>query len=426
MRGNLRKGLLFLRKCAIINLLKAIQLYKLKEYGYGGGKMKKNLQKCLALAMVGTMLFSVASCGTNESDKDDGIILKDVQQAKNVILLIGDGMGPEQIKAGELFKGEKLAMQKFPYQTKVETRSASDLITDSAAAATALATGTRTSNGKVGQDVDSNELETIVDIAHGLGKRTGILATEELYGATPMGFAGHSVARSNYKELLTTAAKSSNVNLFASSKIDTYYQDILTGEGYTLLKEADKISEATEEKIFGSYTIWANYDSMMAEDANVAFDRLVTEALEYLSQDEDGFFLMAEGSHIDHGGHNNDICYMLEELIAFNDAVEAVLNWAKDRDDTVVLVTADHETGGLELEEKTTHKIMHDVYMNYGLGDCYTWTSTGHTNTDVNLYINGAKIDFSKYYFEEGVKRIKNTDVFQIMKYLMVGENVAE
>ena len=159
---------------------------------------------------------------------------------------------------------------------------------------------------------------------------------------------------------------------------------------------------------------------MSANGALGAFDRIVTEALDYLSQDEDGFFLMAEGSHIDHGGHNNDVCYMLEELLAFDDAVQAVLEWAKDREDTVVIVTADHETGGFTFDEKTSHKKLLKVYEADGEGDCYAWTTTSHTGVDVNLYINGADIDFASYSFGTN-ERIKNTDVFEIMKHLLTG-----
>ena len=396
----------------------------------------KNIKKLLALLLVGVMSFttlSLTACNksgdsgeneTNQSSVEEAsgpIILKNVTQAKNVILLIGDGMGPEQIKAGEHFKGEKLSMQNFPYMTQVETRSASDAVTDSAAAATALATGNRTTNGMVGMDAEGNTFETIVDIAHNLGKRTGIIATEELNGATPMGFSAHADARGKTSELLESAATSSNVNLFASYLIPAKYQNFFKDEGYEKLQIADDISESTSEKVFGSYLIPATYDSMAAEGGYVAFDRLVTEALEYLSKDEDGFFLMAEGSHIDHGGHENNICYMLEELIAFDNAVQAVLEWAKNRDDTVVIVTADHETGGLSLQEGTTHEEMQNTYDSNGQGTCYSWGTKGHTGVDVNLYINGANIDFSKYSFETK-ERIKNTDVFEIMKDLFVGE----
>lgn len=401
--------------------------------------MKINLKKWFALAAAGMMACSMTSCadivskvtgmfGGNsqsensvEEETNQPIILKNVTEAKNVILMIGDGMGPQQIKAGEVFKGEQLAMQGFPYKTTVETCSASAQITDSAAAATALATGVRTTNGVVGMDTELNELTTIVDIAHGLGKSTGILATEELYGATPMGFSGHASARGKSYELIQSAADSSNVNLFASYVIAPQYQSILQEAGYEKIDNVDAISEATSDRIFGSYAIEAGQESMTANGSITAFDRLVTEALEYLSEDPDGFFLMAEGSHIDHGGHNNNICYMLEELIAFDDAVQAVLEWAKDRDDTVVIVTADHETGGFILDGDATHEDLQSVYENGGMGGCYMWTTGGHTATDVNCYINGADIDFKEYSFGTN-GRIKNTDVFEIMKFLVTGE----
>lgn len=379
--------------------------------------MKKIIKQGVMLALTGVLAFPMISCG--ETNKT--IQLKNVKQAKNVILMIGDGMGPTQIRAGELFKGEKLTMQGFPYKTTVQTRSNNNGTTDSAAAATALATGQRTNNGVIGRGPDYQDLETIVDVAHGLGKATGIIATEEIYGATPMGFSGHADNRGDTNDLLRSAATSSNVNLFASSAITLAQQSVFVENGYTNVAYADDISESTADKIIGSYTIKATYDSMMAEGEYVALDRLVTEALEYLSKDEDGFFLMAEGSHIDHGGHNNDICYMLEELIAFDDAIAAVLEWAKNRDDTVVIVTADHETGGLVLERDTTHQMMVDVYQSFGRGGCYEWLTTGHTSTDVNLYINGANINFAKCSFESK-DRIKNTDVFDIMKYLMTGK----
>lgn len=412
------------------------------------------IKKTIAFLFAGMMVFSMAACGAHagesynnavtkrgangskngvtknlanaskESDESP-IILTEVTQAKNVILLIGDGMGPEQIKAGEIYKGESLALQNFPYKTTVETRSASDVVTDSAAAGTALATGKRTINGMVGKDPNYLNLETIVDIAHNMGKRTGIIATEELYGATPMAFSSHVYNRNDRDCLLESAATTSNVNLFASYVMDASYQSVFTNAGYEKIDDVDLISESTSEKVFGSYMIRADAPSMSASANRMAFDRVVTEALEYLSKDEDGFFLMAEGSHIDHGGHNNDITYMLSELLAFDDAVQAVLAWAENRDDTVVIVTADHETGGLQLKDSAytalnfLETVSNDGGMTY-VPVHYQWTTTSHSAVDVNCYINGANIDFRNYSF--GVSgRIKNTDVFKIMKGLLQG-----
>ena len=377
----------------------------------------------------GNAKTNVASRPINSANKgleEDGpITLTEVSQAKNLILLIGDGMGPEQIKAGEIYKGEGLAMQGFPYKTTVETRSAFDEVTDSAAAGTALATGRRTKNGMVGKDPDYLNLETIVDIASGMGKRTGVISTEELYGATPMAFSAHAYNRNDRECLLKSAATNSNVNFFASYAMAEEYQNIFTSAGYESVADVDSISEAASDKVFGSYMIRADAPSMSASASRVAFDRVVTEAIEYLSQDEDGFFLMAEGAHIDHGGHNNDMTYMLQELLAFDDAVQAVLEWAADRDDTVVIVTADHETGGLELKESAYTALnflettSYDSGMTY-VPKHYAWTTTSHSSTDVNFYINGANIDFRNYSFGTNA-RIKNTDVFKIMKGLLQG-----
>ena len=129
---------------------------------------------------------------------------------------------------------------------------------------------------------------------------------------------------------------------------------------------------------------------------------------------------MAEGSHIDHGGHGYDIAYMLDELLAFDDGVRAALEWAKDRDDTVIIVTADHETGGLTLKEDATQEQMREVYVYKMANNCYSWGTKGHTSTDVMCYINGADIDFKQYSFGTN-GRIKNTDVFEIMKTLLEG-----
>ena len=398
--------------------------------------MKKSMKQWLALVSAGIMTFSMASCsdltgalagllgggvGGEQSVEDDSpVILPNVTMAKNVILMIGDGMGPNQIKAGELMRNEPLTMQQFPYMTKVETRSYNATVTDSAAAATALATGVRTNNGTIGKNPAGEDLETIVDIAASLGKRTGIIATEDLWGATPMGFSSHADSRNDKATLLTEATVSSNVNLFVSYAMAYRYQNVFPEAGFEKIDRAEDISEATTDKVFGSYLIEAKAPSMSSEAANLAFDFLITEVLEYLSKDEDGFFLMAEGSHIDHGGHNNDLTYMLEELLAFDDAVKAVMKWAKGRDDTVVIVTADHETGGFMLEDYVTHDHMVEAYGSR-FGDGISWTSTGHTDTDVNFYINGADIDFASYSFGTA-DRIKNTDVFEIMKSLMLGK----
>ena len=379
-------------------------------------KQMKTLKKLFATLMAMTFAFGASSCLLeNEPKIEETFVAK--EDVKNVILLIGDGMGPNQIRAGALYKGEPLFMQTLQQKTYVETCSASDEVTDSAAAATALATGVRTNNGRVGIDPSGNLLETIVDIAKANGKRTGVITTEGLNGATPMGFSGHAKNRNYSDELLETASTTSNVDLFASYHFTSYY-DLVPNAGYEVIEDVDLISESTADKVFGTYEILASAPSMSADSEAVAFDRLVMEALDYLSKDEDGFFLMAEGAHIDHGGHNNDIMYMLTELLAFDDMVRAVVHWAKERQDTLVLVTADHETGGLEIDAKATTENLLEVG-EYGY-EYFEWTTSGHTDTNVCFYAYGSKVNFMKYSSLNTAKRIKNTDINKIMKDFII------
>ena len=388
----------------------------------------KRVKKLIAVITAGILSLLGVSCSISNSGSDSSAenkkweyLIEGVTEVKNVILMIGDGMGPEQIKAGEIYKGESLVMQQFPYKVRVNTDSLSGT-TDSSAAATAMATGRSILNGCVGLDANAYleddptaEMETIIDIASAMGKRTGVLTTEVLYGATPMGFSAHNFFRDHSLELLESAAKNSNVNLFASETINKDYYQYFTKNGYTEIPSVSDISTATQDKIFGTYNIKASAESMTAI-VDVAFDYLITEALDYLSQDEDGFFLMAEGAHIDHGGHNNDMRYMLEELLAFDDAIKAVLEWTKGRTDTVVIVTADHECGSLMLGPEVTHENI--LEEKNGKPVNYMWGSTGHSATEVFCFINGVDLDFSQYS-RRSKNAIKNTDIFEIVYDLL-------
>lgn len=362
--------------------------------------MKK---KILAILCAVVCLFSV-SCTPDYSGKQ----IK-AENVKNVILLIGDGMGQNQIKAGEILKGEPLFMQGLTQQTKVETSPYDeDVVTDSAAAATAMATGVRTRGGYVGLDKDGNHLESIVDIAKRNGKRTGVISTEELTGATPMGFSSHALNRSSAYELVSNAVASSNVDLFAGYIFSSLiYSSLYEENGYTKVANVDDISKSSANKIFGDYCVYADEPSMQANLDVSALDRLVMESIEWLSKDEDGFFLMAEGAHIDKKCHENNLNAMLKELYAFDDTVKAVVNWASKRNDTVVIVTADHETGGLGFMRSATKENFFEKYW---------WQTTGHTATPVNLYFYGNELNFEKISSYGDATLIRNVDIFRLMK----------
>lgn len=378
------------------------------------------IRKYVALALALGMLTGLIGC----NKKEEGPVLNEASEIKNVILFIGDGMGSQQIKFGEIMKEAPLIFQEFPYQTQLDTDSVDEfgvrVTTDSAAAATALATGTLTINGRVGMGPESVEpLETIIDVAQSMGKRTGVITTEELSGATPMGFSAHAEARGQSRTLLTGAAES-GIDFFASDL--TSGVEMFEEAGYSVihfLKDYDKKMKKTD-KLYCNMMIKPIVDE--DDTMYTTFEDTVETALDFLSRDSDGFVLMAEGAHIDHGGHNNDIEYMVRELLAFDEGVQAALEWAKGRGDTVILVTADHETGGLMLQEGITKDNYTDMESEDGFHydtKYYNWSTSGHSSAYVNLYVNGKSVDFKKYSEYDSSELIKNTAVFSIMKDLL-------
>lgn len=333
---------------------------------------------------------------------------------KNVILLIGDGMGPNHVKAGEIYKGSQTAIHSMPFSTYSLTRSANKEITDSAAGATALATGVRTNNGYVGVDTDQQTLTTIMDIALERGKRTGVVTTDIMSGATPMAFSAHCEDRHDGSALLSSAAKS-GVNLFVSyAEYPAFDDSTLPFEygGYTKLQDVDDISDETSDYVVGTYSIKATATPQSADLDSVAFDRVVSESIAYLAKDTDGFVLMAEGARIDKQAEKNDFQGMLDEMLAFDNAVQTALDWAKGRNDTIVIVTADHETGGLQLAEDITKENMYSKH---------SWSTTSHTATNVYCNVYAPSVDFLRYSSEGKATEMKNVDVFTMMKTFVVG-----
>ena len=168
----------------------------------------------------------------------------------------------------------------------------------------------------------------------------------------------------------------------------------------------------------------AGADSMTVDEMVLSLDGLVSEALDYLTKDKDGFFLMVEGAHIDHGGHQNSIEYMLAELLAFDDAVKYATEWAKKRGDTLVMVTADHETGGLWVNEDAKYGELFEYDYDLGKYVNYSWSSDSHTATHVCLFVYGDEINFAEYSAIGNASLIKNIDVFRIAKTYLQGKNV--
>lgn len=284
-------------------------------------------------------------------------------RAKNVILLIGDGMGTNQRLAATSYLGQSLHMD-GEIRTIITTHSANSAVTDSAAAATALATGQKTNNGYLSISPDGEKLTTILEKAAAAGKATGLVATSTITHATPAAFAAH---RNNRNDELGVALD------FLDNKVDlllgggrqlflpiskggrrTDGRD-LTSEfqtlGYKYLEKTKELESLSSLPALGLF-IDEGFPYAIENDGSLpTMAQMTKKALELLSQNQEGFFLMVEGSQIDWTCHANDPAATFFEIVAFDEAVAEALRFATDHPETLVVVVGDHETGGLKLGE---------------------------------------------------------------------------
>lgn len=265
------------------------------------------------------------------------------QTPKNIILFIGDGMGLAQVTAGKVAKG-KLEMERCPVTGLITTRSANALVTDSAAAATALSTGVKTRNGSLGVDENGNPLKNVMEAAKGKGKSTGVAVACSLTHATPAGFMVHVSNRKLDPEIAEQIA-ASDVDVLFGGGLD-YFQPYLP----ELQKKMPVVFSTEEFRNLGTpekaAALLYPVHPPWAAERELSLKELTQKAIGILSQDKDGFFLMVEGSQIDWACHKNDGTNVVSEVVNFDNAVGAGLDFANQDGQTLVIVTADHETGG--------------------------------------------------------------------------------
>ncbi len=310
---------------------------------------------------------------------------------KNVILLIGDGMGPEQIKAAGMYltgQSGTLSFEALTQQGFVTTHSASAAITDSAAAATAMATGYKVNNGVISMAFPGNgsEYQTLLEIYKARGARTGLVTSDAMTGATPAGFGAHEPSRSNTTQIASDYLNQTRPNVLLGGGGSGMSVSAATSAGYTVVTDRAGMLAVNTGSVaylsgqFGSGSMPYEYDGL---GTLPHLHEMAATALDIVDNDPDGFFLMIEGSNIDHAGHANDINRNVFETIEFHNTVQTVLNWAAGRTDTLIIVTADHETGGLT------------VIQNNGQGQfpTVTWSTTGHTATNVRISATGPNAD---------------------------------
>ena len=338
-------------------------------------------------------------------------------EIKNIILIIGDGMGLDHVAAGQLASGEQYQFTSWQSAVcntdSVNSSGKGGVLTDSAASATALATGTLTLNGYLGKDHRKKDLKTILDYAKESGKAVGIVTTDNIYGATPSGFSAHSADRNDSK-LITKTQLKSDVDLFLGLRSDDVYDDFLSDFGkvgyYYSNFIVDMEYALTQEKVFMAVDIEVSgTDGISLSDA-AAF------AIDFLEEDEDGYVLIIEQAYIDKCSHNNDFAGMIKRMDSLADTVDTVIDWIGDRNDTAVLVTADHETGGLAV---SSSPVLSGEYQGEDRTVYYTWGTGNHTDSNVGLFVYGFSPDFSDLEWYGSEYMIKNTEVFTLMMGLL-------
>lgn len=290
------------------------------------------------------------------------------ENPKYIFLFIGDGMStPQRMIADEFSRAlgqGQLAINTLPMHATTRTCSANSLVTDSAAAATAIACGERTNNGRIGMNADgSKKLVSAAEIARDHGKKVGIVTSVTINHATPAGFYAHRKSRSEYYEIgLDLIA--SNFDYFGGggvAKYDNKKSPLFTEDIYSLAEKSGyRIAGSRDELLAlkpgcGKVLAYGVKDKILPyaidRDGTIpSLAEFTAKGIELLQDSPTGFFMMVEGGAIDYCGHSNDAASNLREVLAFDEAVKVALDFAsKHPGETLIVVTGDHETGGMTM-----------------------------------------------------------------------------
>lgn len=382
------------------------------------------MKKLLAIILCLIIVFSFSACGNKSNPTQNqaqtevqkpkteiNVTQKQVQKIingnftapKNVIVIIGDGMGPNDITLAEQNLDSVydfgLVLNQIENHGLATTHSADADITDSAASGTALSTGVKTNNSYIGKDPNGNDLKTMAELAREKGKKVGIITDEDLSGATPTAFVTHNISRSNSKELANSMVAFKPDVLMCKDYTGTsallegdarhiFDNEYLVAKDFRRFKETLATDPENAKPFFGFLDGFSTVASdNLALCAEVAFDRL---------KNDNGFFIMIESSGTDKYGHKNNINGKLNSVVTLDRTVVAALKFMENNPDTLLVITSDHETGGVKLpqgDEKLTDLL----------------TVTEHTATPVRVFAVGKGTEYFKG------KTVDNTDIAKFL-----------
>jgi len=275
------------------------------------------------------------------------------KKPKNVIMMIGDGMGTTTVFAGLTANRGHLFLDNFKQVGFSKTQSSNGYITDSAAGGTALSTGQKTYNGAIGVNTDTVAIKTVLEMAEDKGMATGLVSTSAITHATPASYIAHQGSRGSYEDIAADFMKT-DIDVFIGGGYKHFAvrkdKRDLTGElkqkGYQVLRNMDEIAKVKTGKLAG---LIADEHNEPIYSRKMSLPLSTETALNILDQNKKGFFIMVEGSQIDWGGHQNHVSYLIGEMLDFDQAIGKALEFAAKDGETLIIVTADHETGGVAI-----------------------------------------------------------------------------
>ena len=425
----MKKILYFLKKNALVILI------SFSLGGFAGYKVLESLGIAFLLSSIpipeGSLADKDAFIETLPEGKplSQKAIIPIKNKPKNIILLISDGMSLTQVSTYRLLKGgpnERIAVDKFPVSGIVLTHSENAIVTDSASSATAFSTGRKTNNGALGLDEDNKILENFTEIIDRYGYVSSLISTSEITHATPAAYASHVDLRWKTDEISLQMMESNVMTILGGGR-HFFLPEDLGGKrsgGLNLLeqmessrmvmtekKELDSFDHSDLGKVVGLFADEALRDKEKPE--NHVFEPSSSEMLNFaINRSEKfnengckGFFIMLEGSQVDWAGHANDLNYLKREMQDFDEAVELALDYATQNPDTLVIATADHETGGLLIESSSpTDYTAPEVKFSFNTGIGYG----SHTGVPVPVYAYGPGS-------ENFTGTLDNTDIFYAM-----------
>ena len=323
----------------------------------------------------------------------------------NIIMMIGDGMGLSAISSGMYSNNNYTSLERSEYIGLLKTHSLDDLVTDSAASGTAMSSGVKTYNRTVGLDGNLSSVKSILEICRDRGYTTAIVATSTIVHATPASYYSKVKSRYQYDEIASQLSKS-NINFFVGGG-EKYFNDRV--DGRNLINEMDDYFFANSLESFKNINsnkigYLTYYDEPVGkhEGREPSLEDIAQITIQKLKSFDNPFFLLVEGSQIDWGGHDNDSEHLISEMLEFDKTIETVFNFADKDKNTLVVITADHETGGAAIVDGNLEESF--VKIKYVSGD--------HTATMVPIFSLGPYSSLFKGVYD-------NTEIFNKLEAII-------